>query len=369
MDHQEQRGQKEGGTLKIYLGYAAGVGKTFSMLQEGRRLKSRGQDVAIGDIRCQDRPDIFSSIQDLEIIPKRFYSFRDQNFEEMDLQAILKRKPKYVLLDHLAHRNAPGAKNEKRFQDVLELLENQINVITTLNIENLESVADRISGTNFLDIEERVPDFLFQKAHQVINIDLSVEELRERMRSGKIYPAEKIEEALETYFSRPTLSLLRETALKEAAKDEIRRSGKKETLHQETVMVALSSDPTNGEILIRKGTRLAAQLSSPCYVVYIQKKDETPNLIDPYLNQKLQSNIKLAKLLGAETVTLRGENIAELLVNFAHEHRVRHAVLGKSRLSPIRERLRGSTILSFIHDSVGIDVHIYSTVEGEENVN
>ena len=164
--------------------------------------------------------------------------------------------------------------------------------------------------------------------------------------------------------------MLRETALKEAAGDQIRKINEQALLNEdvakathETVMVALSSDPTNAEMLIRRGTRLATQLSSPCYVVYVQRKSEAPTLIDSALQRKLQNNLKLAQSLGAEVVTLHGDKVAELLVGFAHDNKVRHAVFGKSRLSPFRERLRGSVLLDFIHDSVGIDVHIVSTGE------
>jgi two-component system sensor histidine kinase KdpD len=361
------------GSLKIYLGYAAGVGKTYSMLQEGHRLQTRGLDVVIGDVKTKDRPDTISQVKNLEINPKRFYTIGDQSFEEMDLNTLLARKPQYVLIDDLAHRNSPGTKNTKRFQDILEILSHEINVITTINIENLESVADRISNLFPSSDLEKVPDFVFQRADQIIHVDISIEELRERIRSGTIFQENKIEDELRTRFSTAALSVLREAALKETAGNQIRKIQEQSSLYKkdntarrDSVMVALSSDPNNAEILIRKGTRLASRLSGQCYVVYVQKKSENPNSIDPQLLQKLQENMQLANSLGAEVITIPGESVSESLVGFAHENRVRHAVLGKSRLSPLRERLRGSVILSFIHDTVGIDVHIVSMTEGEE---
>jgi two-component system sensor histidine kinase KdpD len=241
-------------------------------------------------------------------------------------------------------------------------------VISTLNVQHLEAIADKVTQATGVEIRERVPDFILERADQLVNIDIPVEDLRERMRMGKIYKGDKAELALARFFSAPNLSVLRETVLKEAAGDQLRKINQQAlvneevaTLTHETVMVALSSDPTNAEILIRAATRLAAQLASQCYVVYVQRRQEGPTQIDAVLQRKLQANLKLAKTLGAEVVTLQGENIAEVLVNFAHDKRVRHAVFGKSRLTPLRERLRGSVLLDFIHDSVGVDVHIVST--------
>jgi two-component system sensor histidine kinase KdpD len=231
-------------------------------------------------------------------------------------------------------------------------------------------VADRVSQISKIEIKERVPDQILNYADQIVNIDVSIEELRERLRMGKIYKREQADLALTHFFTPGNLSLLRETVLREAAGDQIRRierqtmlSAGDAVLAHETVMVALSSDPNNAEILIRRATRMATQLASRCYVVYVQRKYERPTVIDAALQRKLQNNLKLAKTLGAEVVTLQGEDISEILVNFAQDHNVRHAVFGKSRLSPLRERIRGSVLLDFIHDSVGIDVHIVTTIK------
>lgn len=363
--------RRKNGSLKIYLGYAAGVGKTFAMLQEGHRLKARGFDVVIGYLEPHERAETTEQMKDLEILPRRQVSVGNRVFEEMDLDAVLFRKPHIVLIDELAHTNQPGGKNEKRYQDVLEILEHQINVISTLNVQHLESVAEKVSAVTKVEIRERVPDNILQYADQVVTVDVSIEELRERLRMGKIYGQVQAELALSRFFTPTNLSMLRETVLREAAGDQIRRieeqtllSGADSKLTHETVMVALSSDPNNAEVLIRKATRLATQLSSHCYVVYVQRSHEQPTRIDSALQRKLQNNLKLAKQLGAEIITLRGENVSELLVNFAQEHDVRHAVFGKSRLSPLRERLRGSVLLDFLHDSVGIDVHIVTFSRG-----
>jgi two-component system sensor histidine kinase KdpD len=362
--------RRKKGSLKIYLGYAAGVGKTYSMLQEGQRLKARGFDVVIGYVEPHDRPETWDQIKGLEQVENRYFVVGDRSYAEMNLAGILERRPQVVLIDELAHTNVSGSKNEKRYQDILEILEHDINVISTMNVQHLENIADRITQSTGVEIRERVPDLILQKADQIVNVDVTIEELRERMRVGKIYKLEKAEVALGKFFTNSNLSMLRETALKEAAGDQIRKINEQDLLPErvatathETVMVALSSDPSNAEILIRKGTRLATQLSSRCYVVYVQRKHESPTLIDSALQRKLQNNLKLAHQLGGEVISLQGNKVAELLVNFAQDNKVRHAVFGKSRLSPLRERLRGSVLLDFIHDSVGIDVHIVSTSE------
>jgi two-component system sensor histidine kinase KdpD len=364
--------RRKKGSLKIYLGYAAGVGKTYAMLQEAHRLKARGFDVVIGYLEPHDRSDTVSLVNGLEAIPPRKYTVDDRTYTEMDVESIIARKAQIVLIDELAHTNAPHSKNEKRYEDVLEILDHRMNVISTLNVQHLDSVADKVSEVTGVEIRERLPDRILQRADQIVNIDVTIEDLRDRLRLGKIYHKEQAERALTKFFTPGNLSMLREAALKEAAGDQVRRideqtllSEKNALLTHDTVMVCLSSDPTSAEVLIRKGTRIAMQLASKCYVVYVQRSFESPTSIDATLQRKLQNNLTLAKKLGAEIVTLQGESIAALLSEFALEHNVRHVVFGKSRLSPLRERLRGSVLLDFIHDSIGVDVHIVSSLEGE----
>ena len=362
--------RRKKGSLKIYLGYAAGVGKTYSMLQEAHRLKARGFDVVIGYLEPHSRVDTSAQIGDLEMIPRRSYVMGDQSYEEMDIAAVVRRNPQIVLVDELAHTNAPGSKNEKRYQDILELLDHEISVISTMNVQHLESVASKVTEVTSAEVRERVPDLILQRADQIVTVDVSIEELRERLRSGKIYRSEQAERALVNFFSHSNLSMLRETALRAAAGDQVRRideqqllSPRAATVSHETVMICLSSDPTNAEILIRRGTKMASQMSARCFVVYIQRRLEGPTAIDATLQRKIQNNLVLAKKLGAEVVTLQGEDVGEALVNFATENNIRHAVFGKSRLSPFRERIRGSAILDFTYDAVGVDIHILSTVE------
>ena len=314
--------RKRQGSLKVYLGYAAGVGKTYAMLQEGLRLKQQHVDVVIG------------------YLEPREWRVGDAVFHEMDVEAILARKPQVVLVDELAHTNADGSKNDKRYSDVLEVLAQGINVISTINVQHLESVAARVEEATGIAV-------------------------RERLRQGKIYAPQQAERALSSFFTYENLSFLRELCLREASGDQVRKIEAQELLKPalagyavEAVMVALSSWPTDAESLIRRGVRMANQLGSPCYVVYVRRPQESPTRIDAGIQRQLQHNLQLATRLGAEVVQLEGVDIAETLVNFASERNVRHAIFGKSRLSPLRERLRGSFLLDFLYEAVGVDVHV-----------
>ena len=363
------------GSLKIYLGYAPGVGKTYELLQEGHRLKKRGLDVVIGYVEPHDRPETLALIEGLETLPVKIYTVQGHDLPELDLEALFRRNPAVVLVDDLAHSNAAGAKNEKRYQDILEILEHGINVISTMNVQHLESVAGKVTLCTLAPVEDRIPDQMLRRADQIVLVDVSMEDLRERLRVGKIYEKSRAEQALLHFFTYENLSFLREICLREVAGDQFRKIEQQELLKkeavdlaEEAVMVALSSDPSHAQVLLRKATRLAAQLSTRCYAVYVQKTKELPINIDATLQRKLQNNLRMAKTLGAEVITLQEDHVVEALVNFAVTHHVKHVVFGKSRRTPLMDLVRGSVILQFIHDSVGIDVHIVTTTEEEDDV-
>ena len=238
----------------------------------------------------------------------------------MDLTGILKRSPQVALIDELAHSNVTGAKNEKRYLDVLDILRHGINVISTMNVQHLESVAEKVTTATQVPVQERIPDHVLRRADQIVLVDVSMEELRERLRSGKIYEKSKADLALQKFFTYENLSFLREMTLREVAGDQVRKIEAQGLLKQgaadlaeEAVMVALSSDPTHVEILLRKAARLASQLSTRCYAVYIQKKQESATRIDSALQRKLQNNLKLANSLGAEIITIQADQVAEAL--------------------------------------------------------
>ncbi|MEO5968469.1 MAG: kinase [Bdellovibrionia bacterium] len=367
--------KKSKGSLKVYLGYAPGVWKTYEMLQEGHRLKSRGLDVVVGYVEPHNRSETQALVEGLEKLPVKIYTFNGQDLPELDVEAIYRRNPGLVLVDELAHTNATGSKNEKRYEDILDILDHGINVISTMNVQHLEAVAGKVTLCTLAPVEERIPDQMLRRADQIVFVDVSMEDLRERLRAGKIYDKARAEQALVNFFTYENLSFLREICLREVAGDQFRKIEQQELLKkeavdiaQEAVMVALSSDPSHAQVLLRKSTRLAAQLSTRCYAVYVQKKKESPINIDSALQTKLQNNLRIAKTLGAEVITLQEDNIVEALVNFAVTHHVKHAVFGKSRRTPLMDLVKGSVILQFIHDSVGIDVHIVTTTAEEDNV-
>lgn len=367
--------KKSKGSLKVYLGYAPGVGKTYEMLQEGHRLKGRGLDVVIGYVEAHHRSETLGLLEGLERLPVKIYTLDGQDLPELDVEALYRRNPGLVLIDELAHTNAAGAKNEKRYQDILDILDHGINVISTMNVQHLESVAGKVTLCTLAPVQERIPDQMLRRADQIVFVDVSMEDLRERLRVGKVYDKARAEQALMHFFTYENLSFLREICLREVAGDQFRKIEQQDLLKkeavdiaQEAVMVALSSDPSHAQVLLRKATRLAAQLSTRCFAVYVQKKKELPINIDAALQKKLQNNLRMAKTLGAEVITLQEDNIVEALVNFAVIHHVKHAVFGKSRRTPLIDLVKGSVILQFIHDSVGIDVHIVTTTAEEDHV-
>lgn len=361
--------RKSQGSLKIYLGYAAGVGKTYAMLQEAHRLLEEGYDVVIGYVEPHDRPTTLAAMEGLESVSSRILPYGETRVREMDVEAVIRRKPRILLVDELAHTNAPGSEREKRYEDVLRILEEGINVITTLNVQHLESVAERVEEGTGIPVRERLPDRVLRRADQVVNVDVTKEELRERLRQGRIYGQEQAQRALQHFFTSENLSFLREVCLREVSGDQVRKIEAQKLLSRnaagqavEAVMVALSSIPTDAEALIRRGVRMANQLGSPCYAVYVRRPSESPIRINAAVQRGLQRNMQLATRLGAEVIQLEGTDIAETLVNFASERNVRHAFFGKSRLSPLQERLRGSFLLDFLHEAVGVDVHIANIV-------
>lgn len=346
------------GQLKIYLGFAAGVGKTYAMLKDAHFKKSLGADVVCAYINSHQRAEVIQQAQGLEILSRKYRTHGDSCVEEIDVEVVLRRRPDYVLVDDLAD-------SSKRYSAIQEVLDAGIHVLATLNVQNLESIAYQMQMTTGFEIKDRIPDSILKVASEVVAVDISIEELRERVRLGKIFPKDLIQSNLEDSFSYKKLSFFRECMLREAACDQTRRIEEKQKSSQvfhETVMVCLSSDPIQSEALIRRGTKMANQFAGRCYVVTVQNRS---GVIDPETQQKNQNNLSLARGLGAEVINLQGDSVAETLVNFAIEKDVRHAIFGKSRLSPFRERLRGSVISGFIHDAVGVDVHILSTVEGQ----
>ncbi len=360
------------GGLKLYIGFAAGVGKTYRMLEEARALGKRGVDVVLGFIEPHGRPETAALIEGLEVVPRRKVAYRGVEVEEMDLDAILARRPEVCMVDEIPHTNVPGSKNKKRYQDVLDILAAGINVIGALNIQHVESLKDVVEKASGVTIHETVPDSFLKEAVQVVNLDLAVEDLVERLRAGKIYAPDKVSWALEHFFKDGNLMTLRELALREVAESLERQSETKARTgaHEARaaharVMVCMSSYPPHAETLLRKGSRMAGRLSGDWFVVYVETPREAPDRIDSEAQRHLLANIELARELGAEVVRLQARDPVPALIDFARSHGVGHLVIGRSHQPLWRQMLGRSVPLRLLREAEDLDVHIVSIGEEE----
>ncbi|MBI5441672.1 MAG: universal stress protein [Deltaproteobacteria bacterium] len=358
------------GKLRIYLGFVAGVGKTYRMLQEAHVLKERGSDVVIGAVDTHGRPETAALIPGLEIATPRSVEYRGITISEMDVEAVLARAPEICLVDEVAHTNAPGSKNRKRYQDILELLESGINVLAAFNLQHLESLNDMIERATGVRVRETVPDTFLRRADQIVNVDLPVEDLLDRLKAGKIYADERIPWALEHFFRQENLLSLRELTLRETA-ESVERAGRRgldagqRPLSGDRVMVAISSMPLHAAALLRRGSRMAGRLNAHWFVVYVETPAEAPGRIDPDAQRHLLENFQRAEELGAEVVRLDAKDPVPALLDFARSHRVGHLILGRTRQPWWRRLLRRSPVHRIVDEAEGIDVYIAS-LEREE---
>jgi two-component system sensor histidine kinase KdpD len=361
--------RRERGKLKLYIGSAAGVGKTYRMLAEAHELRPRGVDVVVGFIETHGRADTAAQLHDIEVVPRQKIQYRGVTLEEMDVDAIIARGPQVAVVDELAHTNVPGARHRKRWEDVMELLNAGINVISAVNVQHLESLNDVIASTLGVTVRETLPDWIVTTADQVINLDISAEDLRERLREGKIYAAEKIDTALRNFFTDENLTTLRELALREVASsvDRTREAiALRETgAHQQPrtvdrVLVAMSSDPPYTAALLRKASRIAGRLNSDWYCVYVQTPEERADRIDSTVQRKLVDNIQLAQSMGAEVLKLQGTDVADALCRFAREKGVTLLIVGQSRRLGVRAVFHQSVVKKLVNNSQGLDVLVVS---------
>lgn len=355
--------RQERGRLKVYVGSSAGVGKTYAMLREGHRLKQQGVDVVIGIVETHGRLETAEQIGELAVIPPRKIEYRGVILKEMDVDAILARRPTVCLVDELAHTNAPGSRHSKRYQDVEDLIRAGIHVITTVNIQHLESLYDEVERATGVKVKERLPDRVLGEADQIVNIDISAEDLLERMKAGKVYPPERAERALENFFTVPNLTRLREIALSEMAHLIDRRNRRAEADQApvsatDRVMVGLSSRSPNAPALLRKAARLADRLNVPWYAVYIQTPAEDLTRVDAATQRILSKNLELAQQLGGVPMTFRGRDVASTIAAFAREYGIKIIILGKSLQPWHRRILSGSIFDRLLRVSEGVDVMI-----------
>jgi two-component system, OmpR family, sensor histidine kinase KdpD len=356
---------EEAGQFRIYLGAAAGVGKTYAMLNEGHRRRNRGADVVIGFVECHGRERTAEMIGDLEVVPRKKVEYRGSVLEEMDLDAVLARHPQVALIDELAHTNVPGSgKNEKRWQDVLDILAAGINVISTVNIQHLESIAAEVEHMTGAKVRERVPDWVVRKADQIELVDSSPEQLRRRMLHGNIYPKERATKALTNFFRTDNLTALRELALRFLADEtdeellEHLRRHESDVVWEtcERTLVAVSPAPGT-DALVRRAARMALRLKGELDVVYVDASDATR----PGDRRAVEKLRQLADDVGARWYEIQGDDPTRAIVNFAQEHQITQIVIGSSQRSRWQQLTGGgSKVARIIREAgaLGIDVHV-----------
>jgi two-component system, OmpR family, sensor histidine kinase KdpD len=335
------------GKLKVYLGACPGVGKTYAMLREGHRLKERGVDVVIGYVEPHERPETIAQIGDLELVSPRLLTYRGIALSEMDVNAVITRKPTVALVDELAHTNAPDSPNRKRYEDIQDLLRAGINVITTVNIQHFESLYNFVEEATGVRVKERVPDEIVAQADQIVNIDLPAEDLLERLRAGKIYPQERIKAALANFFTQKNLTRLREMTLAETANflDRQQRNieeSEKSVSALGQVMVAISSLGPDPGRLLRKTARLAAQLNAQWYAVYVRTSRESAIRIDATAQRYIADTLETAQKMGGLVISLKHDNVASALIAFAREYGITHIVLGRPGRRNLFHRFQAS---------------------------
>jgi len=349
------------GRLKVYLGAAAGVGKTQRMLEEAHALRAAGVDVVLAFVEPHGRAGVASLAEGLELVPRRRVEFRGVAAEDMDLEAVLARTPEVAIVDELAHTNPPGSRNARRYQDVLTLLDAGISVIGAVNVQHLESLNDLLERLADLTVHETIPDSFVKNADHAVDIDLSVEDLLERLHAGKIYPQQRIPWALAHVFRRECLVSLRELALREVAETLDRRDlvcAPRPTQVSGRVMVCLSSLSPRALVLLRRASRFAGRLATDWFVVYVETPREAPERIAPEVQRKLVANVEKARELGAEVVRLKAKDPVAALVDFARSHGVATILAGRSRRPWWKRLLHRSPVDRLFDEAVDFDLYV-----------
>jgi two-component system sensor histidine kinase KdpD len=340
----------ERGRLKVYLGYGPGVGKTYRMLQEARALAERGVDLVVGYVEPHGRPETQALLEGLEEVPPRVVEYLGLNLKEMDVVAVRRRKPQVAVVDELAHTNAPGSRNRKRYEDVQELLDTGIHVLSTLNVQHLESLYDIVERQTGVKVKERIPDRVLEEADQVVNVDLPTEELQERLKEGKVYPQERVPAALANFFRAGNLQNLRNLTLREVASHIEERSrvepGAEIVSVPDQVLVCLSSLGPDNEGLLRYASRLAGRLNRTWYALYVQTPAESEERVDALTQRRISDALALANRLGGTVFTFHGEDVVATIAQFGREYGVGHIVVGRSDPVPWWKRLLGQRTLS-----------------------
>ena len=321
------------GKFKIYIGMSAGVGKSYRMLQEARTLLKNGIDVKIGFIETHNRKETHELLAGLPVIPRRTIFYKGKQLEEMDVQAIINLRPEIVIVDELAHTNVEGSKNEKRWQDVMEILEAGINVISAVNIQHIESLNEDVKRITNIEVTERIPDNVLRLADEVVNIDLTSDELISRLKEGKIYTEDKIQTALNNFFKSDQILQLRELALKEVASQVVRKVEnevpQQNALRHEKLLACISSNDKRAKIVIRKAARLASYYNGTWYVMYVETPKESPTKIALDKQRHLINNFKMAVELGAEIIKVSSPQITDAILDVVQQKNITTVCIGK----------------------------------------
>jgi two-component system sensor histidine kinase KdpD len=358
---QAETPEKTKGIFKLFLGYAPGVGKTFSMLSEGIRRHSRGEDVVIGLIETHGRKGIEELAPELEAVPLRQLEYKGTIFEEMDVDAIIARRPAVVLVDELAHTNIPGSKNRKRYEDVQAILAAKIDVLSTLNIQHMESLAPTVRSITGITVRETVPDWVPLMANETVMVDLTPEALQRRMERGDVYSQHKVHQALHNFFRRGNLIALRELALRQVAEHVDRsletymaaKDIEENWPVRERLAVSISANPA-AQYVIARGARMARRLDAELYVVHVDM-----GRFEPGDTQKsLEANVRFAEDLGAKVIRLKGKSVADAMARFTKEKHITQVIFGRAAAQGLRKLLYLSSIHRFLRDAPAVDVHI-----------
>lgn len=325
------------GVFKIYIGMIAGVGKTYKMLQEAHEMLDNGIDVQIGYVETHGRAGTEAQLKGLPVIPRKKIFYKGKELEEMDLDAILQLHPELVIVDELAHTNVDGCRNEKRWQDVIDLLEAGINVISAVNIQHIESLNEDIKGIAGIEVKERIPDKVLEEADEVVNIDLTAEELISRLKAGKIYKKEKIQTALNNFFKTENILQLRELALKEVAfrvekKVETEVVPEEKAIHRELYLACISSNEKTPRHIIRRTARLASRYNTNFIALYVQTPVESPDRINLSVQRHLLNHFKLVTELGGELVQIASPDIIQAIIDVCREHHITTVCIGQPTL-------------------------------------
>jgi len=320
------------GKFKIYIGMSAGVGKTYRMLQEARALLKNGIDVKLGYIETHGRKETVELLEGLPEIPRRKVFYKGKELDELDVDAILNLRPEIVVVDELAHTNIPGSKNTKRWQDVMDIINAGINVISAVNIQHIESLNEEIKTITGIEVQERVPDSVLREADEVVNIDLTADELITRLKEGKIYDKQKVQTALNNFFHGDKILQLRELALKEVASQVERKVEaqvpKNVALRHERFLACISSNEITARVIIRKTARFASYYNANWYVLYVQTPSENVENIGLEAQRHLINNFQLATELGGKVIKIENKNIVNTIAQVAEENQITTVCVG-----------------------------------------